>query len=31
VCSALGLGSITPPPLSIATILRQEASAGEPP
>ncbi|KAL0028751.1 hypothetical protein WJX79_004868 [Trebouxia sp. C0005] len=30
VCSTLGLVSITPPPLSIATILRQEASAGIP-
>ncbi|KAL0047749.1 hypothetical protein WJX82_010930, partial [Trebouxia sp. C0006] len=30
VCSALGLGSIAPPPLSIATILRQEVTAGVP-
>ena len=30
VCSTLGLTSITPPPLAIAPLLRQQASAGEP-
>lgn len=28
VCGTLGVSSISPPPLSIATVLRQEASAG---